>query len=165
MCSEVELGRAFPEEPQVEGPLEAGPRPVLDQPVEAVGILRLRVPVPRVVAERQPTNPRVPHQRAGRLEHVVGIERRADCRDIDVAGHHEPERGAAGLITPAGGDAEHRRRSLQVATALGWAKSYDAEYVALAQALACPLLTVDARLIRGAGHLIETIGPAALTGS
>jgi len=68
-------------------------------------------------------------------------------------------------ITAAGGDAEHRRRSLQIATTLGWAKSYDAEYVALAQALACPLLTVDARLVRGAGHLIDTIGPSALTES
>ena len=68
-------------------------------------------------------------------------------------------------ITPAGGDAEYRRRSLEIATSLGWAKSYDAEYVALAQALACPLLTVDARLIRGAGHLIDMIGPAALSGS
>lgn len=68
-------------------------------------------------------------------------------------------------ITPGGGDAEHRRRSLHIATSLGWAKSYDAEYVALAQALACPLLTVDARLARGAGHLIDMIGPATLTGS
>jgi predicted nucleic acid-binding protein len=41
--------------------------------------------------------------------------------------------------------------------ALGWAKSYDAEYVALAQFLKCPLLTIDARLARGAAHLIEFV--------
>jgi predicted nucleic acid-binding protein len=59
-------------------------------------------------------------------------------------------------------DGDHRRRSLRLARSLGWAKSYDAEYVALAQALACPLLTVDARLTRGAGHLVEMLGPEGL---
>jgi predicted nucleic acid-binding protein len=54
--------------------------------------------------------------------------------------------------------------ALRIAQALGWAKSYDAEYVALAEALACPLLTIDVRLIRSAGSLVELIGPAALTG-
>jgi predicted nucleic acid-binding protein len=59
-------------------------------------------------------------------------------------------------------DSDHRRRSLRLARSLGWAKSYDAEYVALAQALGCPLLTVDARLTRGAGHLVEILGPGGL---
>ena len=59
-------------------------------------------------------------------------------------------------------DADHRRRALQLARSLGWAKSYDAEYVALAQALACPLLTLDARLSRGVGHLVEVMSPERL---
>jgi predicted nucleic acid-binding protein len=52
---------------------------------------------------------------------------------------------------------DHRRRALELTQALGWAKSYDAEYVALAQFLKCPLLTIDARLARGAAHLIEFV--------
>jgi predicted nucleic acid-binding protein len=59
-------------------------------------------------------------------------------------------------------DAGHRRRSLDLARSLGWAKTYDAEYVELAQRLGCPLLTVDLRLVRGARGLVELIGPESL---
>ena len=59
-------------------------------------------------------------------------------------------------------DANHRRRSLEIARSLGWAKTYDAEYASIAQALGCPLLTVDRRLMRGAARLIEMIGPESL---
>jgi predicted nucleic acid-binding protein len=48
----------------------------------------------------------------------------------------------------------------EIADALGWAKTYDAEYVALARLLDRPLLTVDARLARGAGHVVSVVGPA-----
>ncbi len=53
-------------------------------------------------------------------------------------------------------------RAWRVASSLGWAKTYDAEYVALAQLLDAPLVTLDARLARGAGHLITVLGPADL---
>ncbi|MEJ7656415.1 MAG: type II toxin-antitoxin system VapC family toxin [Thermoleophilaceae bacterium] len=46
-----------------------------------------------------------------------------------------------------------------LAEQLGWAKTYDAEYVALARHLRCRLLTADERLRRGAAHLAEVIGP------
>lgn len=46
----------------------------------------------------------------------------------------------------------------QISDQLGWAKTYDAEYVALARRLGCRLLTLDNRLRRGAGHLVESIG-------
>ncbi len=72
------------------------------------------------------------------------------------------ERLVALPITAAEVDADHRRRSLRLARSLGWAKSYDAEYIALAQHLGCPVLTLDARLMRGAGQLIEFVGPATL---
>lgn len=65
-------------------------------------------------------------------------------------------------IDVATADAEHRQRTIQLARSLGWAKSYDAEYLAVAQFMNCPLLTVDARLRRGAGHLVEMMTPAAL---
>jgi predicted nucleic acid-binding protein len=49
-----------------------------------------------------------------------------------------------------------------VAEELGWAKTYDAEYVALARLLDCRLLTVDDRLRRGAGRLVHIVGPTEL---
>lgn len=45
-------------------------------------------------------------------------------------------------------------RSWELARQLGWAKSYDAEYVVLAQATSAPLVTLDGRMRRGAGHLV-----------
>jgi predicted nucleic acid-binding protein len=46
-----------------------------------------------------------------------------------------------------------------VANELGWAKTYDAEYVALARLLKCRLVTLDARLRRGAAPLGFVVGP------
>jgi predicted nucleic acid-binding protein len=50
----------------------------------------------------------------------------------------------------------------RVADELGWAKTYDAEYLALARLLRCRLLTVDARLRRRASSLVEIVGPTEL---
>jgi indolepyruvate ferredoxin oxidoreductase alpha subunit len=54
------------------------------------------------------------------------------------------------------------RTAWRLARDLGWAKTYDAEYVALAQLARCRLLTRDARLQRRVGGLVEVIGPADL---
>jgi predicted nucleic acid-binding protein len=43
----------------------------------------------------------------------------------------------------------------RVAVRLGWARTYDAEYVALAARHRCALLTTDARLARRARALVE----------
>ena len=50
----------------------------------------------------------------------------------------------------------------RIADALGWAKTYDAEYVALASLLGCRLVTLDASLRRGADRLGFVVGPAEL---
>jgi len=50
----------------------------------------------------------------------------------------------------------------RLADELGWAKTYDAEYLALARLLDCKLVTVDARLRRGSARLGIVVGPEEL---
>lgn len=50
----------------------------------------------------------------------------------------------------------------RIADEFGWAKTYDAEYVALAKLSCCRLLTVDGRLRRGADRLGFVVTPAEL---
>jgi predicted nucleic acid-binding protein len=53
--------------------------------------------------------------------------------------------------------------AVNIARTLGWAKTYDAEYVALAQSLDAPLLTIDARLRRAVARSVAVIEPADLS--
>ncbi len=50
----------------------------------------------------------------------------------------------------------------RLSIALGWAKTYDAEYLALASLLGCQVVTIDARLRRGADRLGLVISPEEL---
>jgi predicted nucleic acid-binding protein len=49
-----------------------------------------------------------------------------------------------------------------IARQLGWAKTYDAEYLALATRLETSLVTLDARLRRGGSTLVSVLGPTEL---
>jgi predicted nucleic acid-binding protein len=49
-----------------------------------------------------------------------------------------------------------------LADEMGWAKTYDAQYVALARLLNCRLVTLDERLIRGIERLDIAIRPRDL---
>jgi predicted nucleic acid-binding protein len=50
----------------------------------------------------------------------------------------------------------------RIADELGWGRTYDAEYVALAKILGCRLVTLDTRLRRGADRLGLVVTPAEL---
>lgn len=52
--------------------------------------------------------------------------------------------------------------SWALADEMGWAKTYDANYVALAQLRDCRLVTLDARLRRGTQRLMFVVGPTEL---
>jgi predicted nucleic acid-binding protein len=54
------------------------------------------------------------------------------------------------------GDAVLRRRAWQVADQLGWAETYNAEYVALTQLQADALVTLDADLARRVEGIVPT---------
>ncbi len=69
------------------------------------------------------------------------------------------ERLTAAPITPSGEQGALLVEAWDIADRLGWAKTYDAEYVALCLRLNAALLTRDARLRRGVSQLIETSDP------
>jgi len=59
----------------------------------------------------------------------------------------------------------HRRlgyEAWRIADEMGWAKTYDAEYVALAGLLGCRMITIDGPLLRRVVHLGFVIGPHQL---
>jgi predicted nucleic acid-binding protein len=61
------------------------------------------------------------------------------------------------------GDAVLRRRAFDLAEQLGWAETYDAEYLALTQLQADAFVTLDAKLARRAVGIVPTATIEALT--
>jgi predicted nucleic acid-binding protein len=60
------------------------------------------------------------------------------------------------------GDAVLRRRAWELADRLGWASTYDAEYVALTQLQADAFVTLDAALARSVEGIVPTAPVEAL---
>jgi predicted nucleic acid-binding protein len=60
------------------------------------------------------------------------------------------------------GDAVLRRRAWELADKLGWASTYDAEYIALTQLQADAFVTLDAELARSVEGIVETASIDAL---
>jgi predicted nucleic acid-binding protein len=60
------------------------------------------------------------------------------------------------------GDAVLQRRAWELADQLGWASTYDAEYVALTQLQADAFLTMDAKLARTLKGIVEIASVDAL---
>ena len=83
-----------------------------------------------------------------------------------------------GDLDPASAEAAHRRlerapvasrthrrlgqEAWGIADELGWAKTYDAEYLALASIVGCRMVTLDARLRRAADRLGFVVSPLEL---
>ena len=61
------------------------------------------------------------------------------------------------------GDAVLRRRAWELADQLGWASTYNAEYVALTQLQADAFVTLDAELARSVEGIVTTAPLASLT--
>jgi predicted nucleic acid-binding protein len=60
------------------------------------------------------------------------------------------------------GDAVLRRRAWEVADQLGWASTYDAEYIALTQLQAEAFITLDAKLARRVKAIVTTASIVAV---
>ena len=60
------------------------------------------------------------------------------------------------------GDAVLRRRAWELADRLGWAQTYNAEYVALTQLQADAFITLDKELARSVKGIVETASIEAL---
>jgi predicted nucleic acid-binding protein len=100
--------------------------------------------------------------------YLLWSEATAAFRELQFRGEIDAETANAALVTLLTGPIEPTwpenlfRSATDIAASLGWAKTYDAEYVALARFLDAPLVTVDARLMRRARALAHIIGPTEL---
>jgi predicted nucleic acid-binding protein len=90
------------------------------------------------------------------------LHERAWRRELDT---EEADQARSRLARASVKSRSHPRladEAWRIADELGWAKTYDAEYLALASLLKCRLVTVDGRLRRGADRLGFVLGPTEL---
>jgi predicted nucleic acid-binding protein len=88
------------------------------------------------------------------LQFVKGDIDRADAETI----HNRLDSCPVQRIDPV----ELGTEAWRLAEEFGWGRTYDAEYVALAKILGCRLVTLDARLRRGADRLGFVVTPTEL---
>ena len=92
---------------------------------------------------------------------LLRAEALSSISEMTYRGEIPADAGRAAILRVSDIDIELDRprtldaRAWDLARSLGWAKTYDAEYVALALIHRIPLITLDARLRRGAGHLVS----------
>jgi indolepyruvate ferredoxin oxidoreductase alpha subunit len=111
--------------------------------------LALRDALPRL-APHEPVAPALLHSEA--TSALRQLAWRGDLDDAEAAAALERVVGAPIAVEPPG---SLEREAYSVAVRLGWARIYDAEYVALAARHGCALLTTDARLARRAQAIVE----------
>lgn len=99
---------------------------------------------------------------------LMWSEARSVIRETVWRGEVEPEDGQLTyrrLATCPVERTDHpdlHEETWRVAAEMGWARTYDAEYVALARLLGCRLVTLDSRLRRGADRLGFVVAPHEL---
>jgi predicted nucleic acid-binding protein len=84
--------------------------------------------------------------------------------ELDADDARDRIRRVNGLPIRLLGDAVLRRRAWAIADELGWAETYDAEYVALTLLQADAFVTLDSELARKVGGLVSTATIDALRG-
>jgi predicted nucleic acid-binding protein len=95
-------------------------------------------------------------------------EARSSLHEAVWRGELDPAQGRAALLRLEGSPVkaedhpELGREAWRIADEFGFAKTYDAEYLALAGLLGCRLVTLDARLRRATDRLGFVVGPTEL---
>lgn len=99
---------------------------------------------------------------------LMRIEASSVLHELAWRGQLSPDHGRAMLERLLRAPVELRdppgltEAAWRLADELGWAKTYDAHYVALAQLSGCKLVTLDERLHRGVARLAITVRPSEL---
>lgn len=99
---------------------------------------------------------------------ILASEVTAALAELAYRGEIRPDVARAAMLSARGLGVRVRRparlyeEAWDLAVSLGWAKTYDAEYVALARLDGIPVLTIDERLRRGVRHIVEVLTPAEL---
>lgn len=100
--------------------------------------------------------------------HLMWSEASSVLHELKWRKEISSELAAIALERLASADVSPRRpkglteEAWRMADQLGWARTYDAEYLALARLLRCQLLTTDSKLKASASRFINVIGPAEL---